>query len=201
MTLQRSLHVMILSLWVLIAYLVTAKCFLLRKGAPFSVPHQHRSTALLHLPNSKTSTMPSIVNKYHLPRSTSRLYLDVFGLGPAEVLVILVAAGVLFGPDQLKNRLQKSKPKAIADREKLPPAVRNMYEMMDIAEEVRKTRALRFLDEGIEQNDSYVLQRLEAFEHRHNPPPSTVSVDDDDVDYDEDYIDDNGNDDNDDRDD
>ena len=36
------------------------------------------------------------------------LYLDFFGLGPSEFVIIIVASAVLFGPDRIKSQLRNS---------------------------------------------------------------------------------------------
>ena len=39
-------------------------------------------------------------------RGSICLHLDFFGLGPAEVVIIGVAVGLLFGPDRVKQQLK-----------------------------------------------------------------------------------------------
>ena len=49
-----------------------------------------------------------ITNSFTTTTSTTSLQLDIFGLGPAEVVVIAGAAALLFGPDRIKSQLRES---------------------------------------------------------------------------------------------
>ena len=41
-------------------------------------------------------------------RNLNKLYLDFFGLGPTEFIVILAASALLFGPEAIKRQLRNS---------------------------------------------------------------------------------------------
>ena len=94
--------------------------------------------------------------------SQKRLQLDVFGLGPAEVVVIAVAAAVLYGPGRLKEQLREKgiKGSAVskgfkADREE------RVCTMLEYAERVRKQRTWVRINESIESGDPDTLDKLE----------------------------------------
>ena len=64
--------------------------------------------------NSIISQKSSSINKKIMPivsKGVQRgqpLYLDFFGLGPSEFVIIIVASAVLFGPDRIKSQLRNS---------------------------------------------------------------------------------------------
>ena len=138
-----------------------------------------------HTTATTVSTALQWMPRHHCRRSTSRLYLDVFGLGPSEVLLIVFGGLVLFGPERLKGQFQGSKSLQELERDKLPPAVKDLYDRMDYAEQVRYQRALRFLNEAMEDNDEYVLKKVEEFVES-KKPNDVDDDDDDDQDFDKD---------------
>jgi len=92
----------------------------------------------------------------------TQLQLDVFGLGPAEVVVIAVAAAVLYGPGRLKEQLRDKgiKGSAVskgfkADREE------RISTMLEYAEKARKKRTWSRINESIESGDPEILSKLE----------------------------------------
>ena len=59
-------------------------------------------------PNSVSSLLPRSVtpNKAGKPLFVrTRLYLDIFGLGPSEIAIVFAAAAFIYGPDRLKKQL------------------------------------------------------------------------------------------------
>ena len=91
----------------------------------------------------------------------------------------------MFGPERLKGQFQGSKSLQELERDKLPPAVKDLYDRMDYAEQVRYQRALRFLNEAMEDNDEYVLKKVEEFVES-KKPNDVDDDDDDDQDFDKD---------------
>ena len=90
------------------------------------------------------------------------LNLDIFGLGPAEVVVIATAVAVLYGPNRLKDQLREKGIKG--------PAVSGGYKaereerialMISNADSARKQRALQRITEGLANDDKALTERYE----------------------------------------
>ena len=58
-------------------------------------------------PNSVSSLLPSVTPNKAGKRLfvRTRLYLDIFGLGPSEIAIVFAAAAFIYGPDRLKKQL------------------------------------------------------------------------------------------------
>eukprot|EP01031_Cornospumella_fuschlensis_P027768 gene27767-33537_t len=88
------------------------------------------------------------------------LYIDIFGLGPAEVAVIVGAWAILFGPGQKKATGAKGEQviggwyKERKDR---------IEEMKKSATKRRVNRQLQFINNAMEENDEYVLTKMEEY--------------------------------------
>mmetsp|Transcript_21477 Transcript_21477/g.30778 ORF Transcript_21477/g.30778 Transcript_21477/m.30778 type:complete len:158 (-) Transcript_21477:65-538(-) len=97
-------------------------------------------------------------------QSKSKLFLDIFGLGPTEVVIILGAAALLYGPDRIKGQLRESGVKGVivsagwrAEREE------RIKELSQKAESVRKKRALQFLEEAVTNENLEVIELVDQF--------------------------------------
>lgn len=92
---------------------------------------------------------------YQQCRTSTSLSLDIFGLGPTEVAIMVGAGLVLFGPDRIKERLQAKKAVKgetisegwVADREE------RITLMQKNAERVRKRRVLERMSKFLEEGD------------------------------------------------
>lgn len=88
------------------------------------------------------------------------LYLDIFGLGPSEIAVIVGAWAVLFGPGRKKETGAKGENviggwyKERKDR---------ITEMKKAATERRVRRQLQFINEALEENNDYVLNKMDEY--------------------------------------
>ena len=58
--------------------------------------------------NEKKYEKLSIYNNKNISNRNHKLYLDFFGLGPTEFIVILAASALLFGPETIKRQLRSS---------------------------------------------------------------------------------------------
>lgn len=108
-------------------------------------------------------------------RSKTQLQLDVFGLGPYEVLMVGAVGVFLYGPDKLRQQLQKQKGVdgvAEVSNSLLPtsgdPAIveriQRISDMRRIAKARRRDRALAMIQEAIERNDAEVIRKMEEYE-------------------------------------
>ena len=94
-----------------------------------------------------TKNPPTRVQKFHKPMHFHRnrvLHVDVFGLGPSEVIIIVGAGLFLYGPDRLKQQLRDSgvKGKIVSAgwRQERAESIKTMIEN---AENMRKKRKIK----------------------------------------------------------
>lgn len=99
-------------------------------------------------------------------QSTTRLYLDLFGLGPSEVVIVAVVAGVLYGPDRLRGQLRDSgvKNSVVTSKGLRLEREERIDEMLEEAETRRKKRAWDRVNALIESEDENTLERLASWE-------------------------------------
>jgi Sec-independent protein translocase protein TatA len=96
----------------------------------------------------------------------SRLYLDLFGLGPTEIVIVIAAAGLLYGPDKVKGQLRDSgveNPIVVSKGLKGERRER-IKEMTSGAQKLRKKRAWDRVNEAIADDDEEMLNRIQAYE-------------------------------------
>lgn len=133
-------------------------------------------------------------------RSKTQLQLDVFGLGPYEVLMVGAVGVFLYGPDKLRQQLQKQKGVdgvAEVSNSLLPtsgdPAIveriQRIADMRRIAKARRRDRALAMIQEAIERNDAEVIRKMEEYEGVFGADDDGEYDDDDDDDGDDDIED------------
>jgi hypothetical protein len=86
--------------------------------------------------------------------------LDVFGLGPPEVLIIMIAAFFLYGGDGLKEKVTgvKGAGKNEGIRGERAERIKNQIQY---AIKVRKTRSWKRVNALIEAEDPTTLRRLD----------------------------------------
>lgn len=106
----------------------------------------------------------------HQQRSkTTRLYLDVFGASPAELILAIVVGAVLFGPDTLKKRGKEISGK----EEELVGWEGDLQKKIDLmteeAEKSRRQRALSRLRKAVENNDPIVMKKMDEYDRLSNP--------------------------------
>ena len=94
-----------------------------------------------------------------------RLHLDLFGLGPTEIIVVVAAGVLLFGPDRVKDQLREK-----GVRNELVSAgwradnQERIKRMRKFARERRKQRILGRIAEALEEGDEETLTLLETLE-------------------------------------
>jgi len=120
--------------------------------------------------------MSSVVVRYPLVNgrgvkvSESRLFLDLFGLGPTEVVIIAAAAGLLYGPDRLKQQLRDRGVKGtIVSSGWKEERAERIKLMSDYATIARKKRAWKRINEAIADEDPIILDKMAAFEDDATP--------------------------------
>ena len=90
----------------------------------------------------------------------TKLMLDVFGLGPPEVLIIMIAAFFLYGGDGLKEKVTGVKGAGKNDGIRGERAER-IKNQIKYASKVRKTRSWKRVNALIEAEDPTTLRRLD----------------------------------------
>lgn len=97
-------------------------------------------------------------------RQRSRLYIDFFGLGPSEIVVILVTVLIFYGPDRLTKLGKKAKDSDETDKPIPEIWIREANEavadMQKFASKVRRRRAWDRINAAIEANDPVVMEKL-----------------------------------------
>ena len=93
----------------------------------------------------------------------TRLYLDLFGLGPSEIVIVVVVAGLLYGPDRLRGQLRDSGvSNSVVNFKGLRlEREERIGKMLDDAEIRRNKRAWQRVNALIDAEDEATLQRVE----------------------------------------
>tara|TARA_A100001035_G_C27569032_1_gene402233 strand:- start:102 stop:551 length:450 start_codon:yes stop_codon:yes gene_type:complete len=93
----------------------------------------------------------------------TRLYLDLFGLGPSEIVIVAVVAGLLYGPDRLRGQLRDSgvSNSVVNSKGLRLEREERIGKMLDDAEIRRNKRAWQRVNALIDAEDEATLQRLE----------------------------------------
>lgn len=108
----------------------------------------------------------NVHNKYCGVRKVdTKLQLDIFGLGPAEVVIIFGVVLLLFGPDRVKEQLREKgvKSKIVSKGWKAEREER-IKDMTEFASARRTKRALKRINDAIESGDEKVLEKFMEFE-------------------------------------
>jgi hypothetical protein len=120
------------------------------------------------LPRSKHTTAgmigPARGSGLRLP--TTALQLDFFGLGPPEVVVFFVAVTLLFGPDRVKAQLQAKDDGKIVSKGWRADRAERIVDMQTYAQKTRRRRALDRVNEALEEEEPYVVQRKAEYESK-----------------------------------
>jgi hypothetical protein len=99
---------------------------------------------------------------------TTALQFDIFGLGPTEVILMAAAAGVLYGPDRLKAKAQENgaaSGKPVSKGWRLD-RIERIEDMQKYAQTSRRRRALDRVNEALEEEDPYVVERMAEYEDK-----------------------------------
>jgi len=108
----------------------------------------------------------SSLSPLSLPKSSSTaLNIDLFGLGPAEVIVIAGATVLLFGPDRIKSQLRESGVKnSITSEGYKAEREERIKDMKKYATTIRKKRSWQRINLLIEDEDDDILNKLADYE-------------------------------------
>ena len=95
-----------------------------------------------------------------------RLQLDLFGLGPSEVVIVAVVAGLLYGPDRIRGQLRDSgvKNSVVTSKGMRLEREERIDEMTGEAEARRKKRAWDRVNALLENDDEETANRLANWE-------------------------------------
>lgn len=95
-----------------------------------------------------------------------RLQLDLFGLGPSEVVIVAVVAGLLYGPDRIRGQLRDSgvKNSVVTSKGMRLEREERIDEMTGEAEARRKKRAWDRVNALLEDDDEETANRLANWE-------------------------------------
>jgi Sec-independent protein translocase protein TatA len=103
----------------------------------------------------------------HRPPTTSatKLYLDLFGLGPSEIVVVAVVGALLYGPDTIRGQLRDSgvKNSVVTAKGLRLEREERIKDMLDSAEGRRKDRAWQRVNALIEAEDDAMIDKLAAW--------------------------------------
>jgi len=93
------------------------------------------------------------------------LKVDIFGIGPTELVVIAAAAAVLYGPGRLKTQLREKGVKNTAVSEGFKAEREERISLMlESAKRVRKDRSWKRISAGLEAKDQKLLEKLNEYE-------------------------------------
>jgi hypothetical protein len=124
-------------------------CLFVLAAQSYRLPSKYCRTSAWQQPIQKQSINPA----RHQSKST-RLHLDVFGLGPAEILIIIGAYFVFFGQTGFINPFNKDKKD---DNDSRPTwqieRFKNIEERRKLAKEARTLRALKRYVESPDDED------------------------------------------------
>ena len=98
--------------------------------------------------------------------TSTRLYVDLFGLGPTEVIVCVAAAALLYGPDKVKGQLRDSgMTNTIVTAKGLKLERQERIKVMTSgAEKTRKKRAWGRVNNAIAEEDEVTLTLIQEYE-------------------------------------
>lgn len=93
------------------------------------------------------------------------LQIDLFGLGPSEVVVVVAAAALLYGPDRIKGQLRDSgvENDFVKGKGLRAERVERVESMTKLAEGRRKKRTWNRINAAIVDGDEDTLSALDAF--------------------------------------
>lgn len=96
-------------------------------------------------------------------KSPTALSLQVFGLGPSEILMTGLVGLALWGPDRLRSQTRKRNG-GLNDASPKAERLKERAEQQERAEEQRRKRRLRMIRKEIEKDNQVVIQKVAEFE-------------------------------------
>jgi len=108
----------------------------------------------------------AVYNNYYrkISRKTTSLKIDVFGLGPTEVLVIIAAGALLYPRNNNKKKSKSERNSFIPEESWEVERNERILNMRINAEKIRSKRALERINEAILNDDEYVLDMMAQYD-------------------------------------
>ena len=102
----------------------------------------------------------------HRFEKATELYFDAFGLGPSEVIAIVGASVLLFGPDQVKNKFRKSGAKgALVSKGWSADRSERISDMQQYAQKQRNRRAMVRIKQALVDEEPYVVEMVTKYKN------------------------------------
>lgn len=96
---------------------------------------------------------------------SSALHLNIFGMGPTEIVVVAMAAAVIFGPDKLKENLRRKGVKGtVVSAGWRAERTERIERMTAFSTKSRRARAWARINQAIEDENGAVIEKLKEFE-------------------------------------
>ena len=93
------------------------------------------------------------------------MYLDLFGLGPTEIVVVMAAGVLLFGPDRVKDQLrEKGVQNEFVSAGWRADNLERIKRMRKLARDRRKKRSWDRIAEALEEGDEETVTLIESLE-------------------------------------
>jgi Sec-independent protein translocase protein TatA len=91
------------------------------------------------------------------------LYLDIFGLGPPEVLIIIGSVLLFYGPERVRGQLRDRgvQNEVIQSKGPLKDREDRIEDLTNFADQRRKQRAWQRVNERIENEDPEIMEKLD----------------------------------------
>ena len=106
----------------------------------------------------------SIYNRYRKLRVKTALQIDIFGLGPTEIVVIIAAGALLYPMNNNKKKSKSERNSFIPEESWEVERNERITSMRVNAEKMRTKRALERINEAILNDDEYVLDMMAQYE-------------------------------------
>jgi hypothetical protein len=97
-------------------------------------------------------------------RTLTRLYADIFGVGPTEALIIGGAFLFIYGPNRVKGELRESGVENVPSSKGWQAQSKERVEdLTKAARKARAFRALKRINRAVDEGDDVVSERIEEY--------------------------------------
>ena len=103
-------------------------------------------------------------NNYRKIRKKTSLQIDIFGLGPTEIVVIIAAGALLYPRNNNKKKSKSERNSFIPEESWEVERNERIMNMRINAEKMRSKRALERINEAILNDNEYVLDMMAQYE-------------------------------------
>ena len=123
--------------------------------------------------NARDLPLPLINNGFSAPSksiqtrriSTALNLLDIFGLGAPELVVVMIAGAVLFGPDGVKKQLrQKGVESPVLTEGPIAERAKRIKEELEYAKRCKDARSWRRINAALDADDPNMLRKMSELE-------------------------------------